>query len=107
MISSTKGNGFSSLFKGVRNTPRGFNYKPLFYDEDKERLEKRKEVIEREMKKAEALGEDYRISKRPISFVNDARQSRRRASRLRLIRLGVILAVILMAGKVLLEYLGL
>lgn len=99
MFSSSNKNGHSRIFKGVRTTPKGFNYQPRYYDEDKERLEKRKAAIEAQVKRAEERGEEFRITDQVTVVSDHGRKQRAAAARSRLIRLAIILSIILWAAR--------
>lgn len=74
--------------------PKQFNYKPRFYDEEKEELENRKRQIEREM----GVGKDeiyhHSISRGTISRKFTQRKRANRSSVLRLILIVTILVLI-------------
>lgn len=53
-----------SMFRGVRIRPKGFNYTPRYYDPEKEALEKRIRLIEKEVEADQKEGEITKLRMR-------------------------------------------
>jgi hypothetical protein len=56
-----------SVFKNIRTTPNQFNYRPRYYNPDKEDLQTRKRRIEHELN-IETSDEDYQYKPTRIKF---------------------------------------
>jgi len=89
-----------SVFKISNNSYKRFDYKPRTYDEQKEKLEKRRIAVEKEMAREQRLGENYESHLRErISDSWSQRETRRqkRASSRRLLLILAILVLIIYA----------
>ena len=96
-----------SVFRNVRTRPKGFNYIPRYYDEQKEELEKRIRIIEKEV---ELEDRDAAVAKARISHNLRGKMTDRSvhySDKTRTLRLLIILGVILAIGYTLYSYLDL
>lgn len=94
---------FPTLFKQARNEPRRFSYSPRVYDENKERLEKRKKEIEAELKFEKKLQSDEKLKQSLHEQDNYLRFQRRRQARQSNLRLIIILAALLFGTFLMLQ----
>jgi hypothetical protein len=86
-----------SIFKlSEYNRHKKFNYTPRTFDEQKERLEKRKQEIEKEIAREKRLGSKYESHLRERITDSWSRKETRRQSRNSGIRLLLILAALIL-----------
>lgn len=86
-----------SLFKqGKYSQNRRFHYEPRIYDEQKEKLEKRRREIERDLEREKRLGENHEALLRENIHDSWARRETRRQNRNSGRRLLLILAALVM-----------
>ncbi len=84
-----------SIFRlGARNENRQFNYKPRIYDEQKEKLEKRRLEIEKELAREKKLGKVYESHLRERIGESWSRKENHRQKRNSNVRLLLILGII-------------
>lgn len=92
-----------SFFKHARNQPRRFNYEPRLYNEQRERIEKRKNEIEAELKYAEKLKNDPDALRRESEHNRYIRFQRSRQTRQSNLRLIIILIALLIGTYLMLQ----
>lgn len=92
-----------SLFRAGRQEPKRFSYRPRLYDERRERLEKRKKQIEKELKLEQRIKENPEVQKLEYERDNYLRFERKRQSRQSNIRLIIILAALIFCTLILLR----
>lgn len=93
-----------TLFKmGQRNSAAQFNYKPRFYNEQKERIEKRRKEIEAELKYEARLNEDENLQRKALDQSNWIRFERTKKAKQSNMRLLVILFGLLFITYIILE----
>lgn len=92
-----------TLFKLGRKDPKRFEYSPRFYNERKERLEKRAKEIEAEIKIEQRLQNDESFQKRAHEQENWIRFERTKKARQSNIRLLVILFGLLFISYLILQ----
>lgn len=92
-----------TLFKLGRKDPKQFGYTPRFYNERKERLEKRAKEIEAEIKINERLSSDDSFQKRAHEQENWIRFERTKKAKQSNIRLLVILFGLLVISYLILK----
>jgi hypothetical protein len=80
-----------TLFKLGRKDPKQFTYEPRFYNERKERIEKRAKEIEAELKMEERLKNDESFRNRQNEQENWIRFERTKRSKQSNVRLLIIL----------------
>jgi len=90
--------GIPSFFKQFK--PRGFNYTPMYYDPEKERIEERERRIKAELGIKEEGDGEYipRITRGSMS--NYFHQNKTRVQRYTLIRLVVIALILFLIAYV-------
>jgi hypothetical protein len=71
--------------------PKSFNYTPLYYNEKKERLDKRKEILQKVVDTESKLSDEQRESLRELSDIQWRRPIYRRASLMSSLRFFIIL----------------
>ncbi len=94
-----------SVFRNVRTRPKGFNYTPRYYDADKEDLEKRIRIIEKEVALESRESEKARIKMEHGIRHNWNRKTNSIKDRGRTLRLAVVLGMLLLIAKVIYNYL--
>jgi hypothetical protein len=92
-----------TLFKLGRKDPKRFEYSPRFYNERKERLEKRAKEIEAEIKFEERLKRDETLQHKSHEQENWIRFERTKRNRQSNIRLLVILFGLLFISYLILQ----
>jgi len=86
-----------SVFKlGDSNRYKRFEYKPRTFDEQKEKLEKRKIQIEKELAREQRLGANYESHLRERISDSWSRKETRRQNRNSSVRLLVILGILVL-----------
>ena len=96
---------YKSIFNNVRNTPKGFDYKPRYYDERKESLEQRIRLIEVEVAEENREAEIAKVRIQSKMQAKFARKSGSRADRGRSLRLVIILGILLVLASFAYSYL--
>jgi len=85
-----------SVFKISNNSYKRFDYKPRTYDEQKEKLEKRRIAVEKEMAREQRLGENYESHLRERIADSWSQRETRRQKKASSYRLLVILAILVL-----------
>src|SRR5690554_1055040 len=85
-----------SEFRIAKNSPKRFEYKPTTYDEQKEKLEERRTIVENEIAREQRIGDNYESHLRERIADSWSQRETRRQKKASSYRLLVILAILVL-----------